>query len=127
MTNKISENNIFIKSLFFVFYIFIWGSIDTNFENSLDIFEEVSLTNAILFLRSTFFPFLFFFIIFIFFIKKKNKFKFTERKYYFSTYFLCFYFFFINPINKPFHIREQINIYILFLSVFFSINLYLFC
>ena len=51
MINKIYKDKNILKLIFFIFYIFIWGSIDTNFENTLNILEDINFKNIILFLR----------------------------------------------------------------------------
>ena len=125
MNNKIYNNNNVIKPLFFIFFFFIWCSIDTNFENSLGIFEKASFTNIILFTRSTFLPFFTFLIIFILFINKKLDIKFLESNniirliyYTFISYLL------IQLISHFISGNKIIFIYYFFLSFFLLIYFY---
>ena len=125
ISNKIYESSNFIKSLFFIFYIFIWCSIDTNFENSLNIFEKISITNIILFVRSTFLPFSIFFIIFIFFVNKTINLKFVLKNNSFQFIFYIFIFFLlIQLISHLISGNKLIFTYYFFLSIFLLFYIY---
>lgn len=125
MNNKIYNNNKVIKPLFFIFFFFIWCSIDTNFENSLGIFKKASITNVILFTRSTFLPFFTFLIIFIFFINKKVDIRFFERNNVFKLIFYIFITFLLIQLISHFISGNRIIFtYYFFLSFFLIIYLY---
>ena len=127
MNNKIYNNNNVIKPLFFIFFFFIWCSIDTNFENSLGIFKKASITNIILFTRSTFLPFFTFLIIFIFFINKKLDIRYLESNNIIKLIFYIFISFLLVQIIGHFISGNKIIfIYYFFLSFFLLIYFYLY-
>lgn len=116
------ENNNFSKLFFFTFYIFIWGSLDTNFENSLKLLDEFSSRNIILFLRSTFFPFLLFFLSLFFFFNKPINIKNIKKKNYINYIsYLFFIFLLIQLISHLVSDNEIIFTYYFFLSIFLLI------
>ena len=71
MTNKIFNKNNSLKFSLLIFFIFIWFSLDTNFENVPKVFNELNSTNLLLFLRSIL-PFIIFFIICTIIYKNKK-------------------------------------------------------
>ena len=125
MNNKIYNNKNVIKPLFFIFFFFIWCSIDTNFENSLGIFKKASITNIILFTRSTFLPFFTFLIIFIFFINKKLDIRYLESNNIIKLIFYIFISFLLVQLISHFISGNKIIfIYYFFLSFFLLIYFY---
>ena len=103
---------------FLSFFIFIWGSLDTNFENVINFLNDNSLRNSILFLRSTI-PFFIFVFITFYLIRKNFNFKiFKENTYVNKMSFIFFIFLLIQLVSHFIAHNKLIFVYYFFLPTF---------
>ncbi len=114
-------NKNLIKLLFLSLFIFIWLSLDTNFENIINFLEIKNFTTTIIFFRSIF-PFIFFSIIIFFIIIKKQKISILTKNKNINILLYLFYFYFLFQfINHLIVKNELITTYYFFVSIFLLI------
>ena len=113
----IKQKNI-SKFSFILLYILIWFSLDTNFESSLLIIEEINFRNLILLIRSLA-PFIIFLFIFVMIYVVKNKFLLNNNDKNLNYLYLILLFFLLIQLLSHFVSKnETIFIYYFFLSFF---------
>ncbi len=123
MTKEVLNKTNLFKITFILFFIFIWISLDTNFENVYTGINEFKVTNFILLSRSVL-PFVLFFLICIFAYKYK---KISIRNFFKKQniyYYIFFFYLFIQLIGHSLADNKFIFTYYFYLSFFLLIYIY---
>ena len=114
MIKKINNYSFFLRLTFILLFLFIWLSLDTNFENILNLNHYFNLTNFILFIRCLA-PFAIFFFIYILLLKEKKIIDFIKFNKSFN--FLAYVFFSFLVLQLISHLISDNKI--IFLYYFF--------